>query len=114
MLLGWHNRWEYANDYGANQYLAYFFFSSSRLHTRWTGDWSSDVCSSDLTRSSPPDRPGIRSPRPTAPGGKAHHWPPDPVSGASSWRPGRALRGIEEHRLPRRPSWAAPAVVSQP
>src|SRR5690348_17992470 len=25
-----------------------FFFSSRRLHTRWTGDWSSDVCSSDL------------------------------------------------------------------
>jgi dipeptidyl aminopeptidase/acylaminoacyl peptidase len=22
MLLGWHNRWEYANDYGINQYLA--------------------------------------------------------------------------------------------
>jgi dipeptidyl aminopeptidase/acylaminoacyl peptidase len=22
MLLGWHTRWEYANDYGANQYLA--------------------------------------------------------------------------------------------
>jgi dipeptidyl aminopeptidase/acylaminoacyl peptidase len=22
MMLGWHNRWEYANDYGANQYLA--------------------------------------------------------------------------------------------
>src|SRR5690348_18092792 len=22
--------------------------SSSRRHTRWTGDWSSDVCSSDL------------------------------------------------------------------
>jgi dipeptidyl aminopeptidase/acylaminoacyl peptidase len=22
MLLGWHNRWEYANDYGVNQYLA--------------------------------------------------------------------------------------------
>jgi dipeptidyl aminopeptidase/acylaminoacyl peptidase len=21
MMLGWHNRWEYANDYGANQYL---------------------------------------------------------------------------------------------
>src|SRR5690348_15303478 len=26
----------------------YFFFSSRRRHTRWTGDWSSDVCSSDL------------------------------------------------------------------
>src|SRR6266581_7124274 len=27
-----------------------FFFSSRRRHTRWTGDWSSDVCSSDLGR----------------------------------------------------------------
>src|SRR5438876_12421036 len=29
------------------------FFSSRRRHTRWTGDWSSDVCSSDLWRISP-------------------------------------------------------------
>src|SRR5690348_17526542 len=28
--------------------LMFFFFSSRRRHTRWTGDWSSDVCSSDL------------------------------------------------------------------
>src|SRR5690348_17578373 len=28
--------------------LYLFFFSSRRRHTRWTGDWSSDVCSSDL------------------------------------------------------------------
>src|SRR5256885_11889174 len=27
-----------------------FFFSSRRRHTRLQGDWSSDVCSSDLTR----------------------------------------------------------------
>src|SRR5574341_1783279 len=26
-----------------------FFFSSRRRHTRLVGDWSSDVCSSDLT-----------------------------------------------------------------
>src|SRR5207248_7739599 len=26
----------------------YFFFSSRRRHTRSYGDWSSDVCSSDL------------------------------------------------------------------
>src|SRR5437762_9790819 len=26
----------------------YFFFSSRRLHTSYIGDWSSDVCSSDL------------------------------------------------------------------
>src|SRR5690348_18155771 len=30
-------------------YFFFFFFSSRRRHTRWTGDWSSDVCSSDLT-----------------------------------------------------------------
>src|SRR6266581_8697128 len=29
-------------------YVFFFFFSSRRRHTRWTGDWSSDVCSSDL------------------------------------------------------------------
>src|SRR5437764_5169621 len=27
-----------------------FFFSSRRRHTRYIGDWSSDVCSSDLAR----------------------------------------------------------------
>src|SRR5690348_17434785 len=30
-------------------FFFFFFFSSRRRHTRWTGDWSSDVCSSDLT-----------------------------------------------------------------
>src|SRR5689334_23661656 len=32
--------------------LFFFFFSSRRRHTRWNCDWSSDVCSSDLTRRS--------------------------------------------------------------
>src|SRR5690606_39401705 len=27
---------------------SYFFFSSRRRHTRFSRDWSSDVCSSDL------------------------------------------------------------------
>src|SRR5438876_7900142 len=30
--------------------FVFFFFSSRRRHTRWTGDWSSDVCSSDLSK----------------------------------------------------------------
>src|SRR6266850_5894605 len=30
--------------------IRYFFFSSRRRHTRVQGDWSSDVCSSDLKR----------------------------------------------------------------
>src|SRR5690606_41205359 len=28
--------------------IFYFFFSSRRRHTRFSRDWSSDVCSSDL------------------------------------------------------------------
>src|SRR5256885_419020 len=35
-------------DLGAVWMLLYFFFSSRRRHTRLQGDWSSDVCSSDL------------------------------------------------------------------
>src|SRR5256885_14053915 len=44
-----------------------FFFSSRRRHTRLQGDWSSDVCSSDLVaatfvrRASPRDGDGGRS-----------------------------------------------------
>src|SRR5437762_8585911 len=30
-------------------YKHFFFFSSRRRHTRYIGDWSSDVCSSDLS-----------------------------------------------------------------
>src|SRR5437764_2733624 len=32
----------------ATLYSFFFFFSSRRRHTRYIGDWSSDVCSSDL------------------------------------------------------------------
>src|SRR5437762_5971374 len=32
----------------ANVSVCRFFFSSRRRHTRYIGDWSSDVCSSDL------------------------------------------------------------------
>src|SRR5690606_41182907 len=31
----------------------FFFFSSRRRHTRFSRDWSSDVCSSDLDRPGP-------------------------------------------------------------
>src|SRR5437879_13010648 len=46
-------------------FILMFFFSSRRRHTRYIGDWSSDVCSSDL--SSPPRSPS-RAP------GHAHPW----------------------------------------
>src|SRR5256885_1673808 len=37
--------------------ILFFFFSSRRRHTRLQGDWSSDVCSSDLAI--PPEQPEI-------------------------------------------------------
>src|SRR6266481_3117371 len=33
--------------------MLFFFFSSRRRHTRWNCDWSSDVCSSDLSAGGP-------------------------------------------------------------
>src|SRR2546427_3420615 len=33
-------------------FFFFFFFSSRRRHTRFDCDWSSDVCSSDLSRTS--------------------------------------------------------------
>src|SRR5256885_11827652 len=33
---------------GSSMKIIFFFFSSRRRHTRLQGDWSSDVCSSDL------------------------------------------------------------------
>src|SRR5207302_2500174 len=41
-------------------FFFFFFFSSRRRHTRFSRDWSSDVCSSDLSAS---DFPEARSGR---------------------------------------------------
>src|SRR5690606_40277319 len=37
-------------------FCVFFFFSSRRRHTRFSRDWSSDVCSSDLASSRLKDR----------------------------------------------------------
>src|SRR5688500_19911738 len=39
-----------------NTIVSFFFFSSRRRHTRLQGDWSSDVCSSDLQTETCPAR----------------------------------------------------------
>src|SRR5207302_4442672 len=47
-------------------YFSFFFFSSRRRHTRFSRDWSSDVCSSDLRRCpAPGPRSGSRARPPT-------------------------------------------------
>src|SRR6266705_5040448 len=60
------------------EHLYFFFFSSRRRHTRSYGDWSSDVCSSDLResvlgrKSHLWRRPWFNSDRNTRP--NANHW----------------------------------------
>src|SRR5256885_15458497 len=75
----------------------FFFFSSRRRHTRLQGDWSSDVCSSDL------DDVLLRSARAGWPGppGAGHRPRPEPPA-ARSWRGGHRTgegRGGEEGRF---------------
>src|SRR5689334_24083283 len=47
--------------------FVFFFFSGRRRHTRLNCDWSSDVCSSDLTdrMPKPPPPPANRGPNPS-------------------------------------------------
>src|SRR4051794_41949043 len=71
-------------------YLFFFFFSSRRRHTRWTGDWSSDVCSSDLD---PPPRYPLGAARRRA--GIEEAGRGDPVVGRVGAEPARS----EERRV---------------
>src|SRR5690606_39877768 len=41
-------------------FFSFFFFSSRRRHTRFSRDWSSDVCSSDLWFSPAPSTARIK------------------------------------------------------
>src|SRR5205814_7290079 len=67
--------------------LIYFFFSSRRRHTRCLSDWSSDVCSSDLS-SRPSPEPLERRSRPAAGGCR------NSSGGASSARPTCDARSV--------------------
>src|SRR5436309_5560404 len=44
-------------------FIVFFFFSSRRRHTRFSRDWSSDVCSSDLASRTPKTASPASSPR---------------------------------------------------
>src|SRR5690606_39291257 len=72
--------------------LFVFFFSSRRRHTRFSRDWSSDVCSSDLA-ASPAQRCSPRSPtaapQPGAPD-PAH----TPASRSEERRVGKECRSL--------------------
>src|SRR3989449_2069663 len=84
-------------------WLFFFFFSSRRRHTRCSRDWSSDVCSSDLSplperggaseRASPEATPSP-PPDPAHAADRAHR-----ARGGAAARPGSDRRGnrSEEH-----------------
>src|SRR5437762_11776841 len=75
----------------------FLFFSSRRRHTRYIGDWSSDVCSSDLSaRGRPASARSAEAGRPLAEGQQS------PGYGAA-----RAHARSEERRVgkERRPGW---------
>src|SRR5207302_2969779 len=91
--------------------LRFFFFSSRRRHTRFSRDWSSDVCSSDLRTGGPLRR---------------HHCPPGWIRvqpwltratsrlSARPWRPTPSrfrLRRAKLYRIWLRGIAAAPAHV---
>src|SRR5207248_6193888 len=88
-----------------------FFFSSRRRHTRSYGDWSSDVCSSDLHRHqetnlapgrhpSAPATTGPRHPRarPTRP--RHEHVGDRPHSRSEERRVGKERRSLRATRHP--------------
>src|SRR5690606_40065580 len=62
----------YIFSYSYIVFYYFFFFSSRRRHTRFSRDWSSDVCSSDLLPVAVAPTPAARpqsaapSPRPVA------------------------------------------------
>src|SRR5688500_20065164 len=62
--------------------MFFFFFSSRRRHTRLQGDWSSDVCSSDLRPGPVMTQPAVERPS------NSEVQPPgvvsDPAAGAAS------------------------------
>src|SRR5690606_40372450 len=71
----------------------FFFFASRRRHTRFSRDWSSDLCSSDLPYAACP------TPREQPPRG-TRTWPPHVVT---RWhRPGRCgtAQGSPPYPLP--------------
>src|SRR5688500_9168673 len=64
----------------ANTYVVLVFFSSGRRHTRLQGDWSSDVCSSDLSGHRPRSASSPVRARVPLPGARRRTRPNDETS----------------------------------
>src|SRR5688500_20369655 len=70
-------------------------FSSRRRHTRLQGDWSSDVCSSDLDRLPPCRGRRVGSPRRTRESGARSAWRTAPDARSEERRVGKEYRSSQ-------------------
>src|SRR5882724_8574864 len=89
--------------------LLLFFFSSRRRHTRCLSDWSSDVCSSDLSKcqASPPNQAQghlVRQKNPPLP-----HWGPITESQYGGSIQGMHLSGSTPRNTPSQPTTLCPS-----
>src|SRR6266850_3646526 len=73
----------------------FFFFSSRRRHTRLQGDWSSDVCSSDLRRQGRVRGGGPRASARESPRCVEAHLGPRYAPRARAERPARTHAAVE-------------------
>ena len=48
LCTGWISDYELAGLWGSSGFVLFFFFKQKTAYEIGTGDWSSDVCSSDL------------------------------------------------------------------
>src|SRR6266511_4956096 len=95
----------------AQRLLVFFFFSSRRRHTIFSRDWSSDVCSSDLTRARPPRPPGRPGPV-RVPGRPACPWTGRPARrGGTRRSPSPAPAGPRGSRAGPRSGAARSSVI---
>src|SRR5437762_9820866 len=85
-----------------------FFFSSRRRHTRYIGDWSSDVCSSDLSRQYTATEPSSSSTRSESKLFRTDQSIPLPTIAATSFADSTTESRSEERRVGKecRSRWA--------
>src|SRR5690606_41201558 len=84
-------------------FLFFFFFSSRRRHTRFSRDWSSDVCSSDLAQAIVifARRDALSAARDLLFHAGAPFWPPGDGAPGDSRRSRRELFGNQPEPSPR-------------
>src|SRR5256885_12982030 len=94
--------------------MLFFFFSSRRRHTRLQGDWSSDVCSSDLLKENPArlvPTPKLPKRIPSVPSAEEMNGFLNQLAGAGQFAPG-GRASVKKSAL--RPATSSPEPQGRP